>query len=367
MRMTFVIATLGAGGAERVLTSLAHYFSKQGHEVTVITLSASNSDFYKLDKQINRVALNLIKSTNNPFDAIKFVLRRIFALRSSIVASQPDVVISFVDRCNVLTLLACIGLHLPVIVSERTNPLYYNIGRSWSLLRRLIYKQAKFVVIQTESLREWALTHVPDQQISVIPNSLDAQRLQEVQQATPLASPTPWKKRIVTMGRFSHEKGHDLLIQSCKDILREESDWGLEIIGDGALKPELIALAQSYGISNRIYFHGRLQQPFNLIKGADIFVVPSRIEGFPNALMEAMALGVACVSFDCPSGPSDLIDNQVNGLLVPAENVEAMAHAIRALIHDEALRQQLAHNAQAIAVQFSEQSINAKWQELLDS
>lgn len=366
MRISLVISSLGSGGAERVLAGMANHLQKQGHYISLITYLGEVADFYTLDCAIERIRLDLATNKTGYIHALQSVYKRIYQLRTAIIASRPDIVISFIDRCNVLCLLACLGTSIPVIVSERTNPIYYPIGRVWDILRRILYKKARYVVIQTQALQAWALNYTTSDKIAIIPNALDTSRLQQIQALLNVDQLNP-KPNIVAMGRFTTEKGHDLLLQACRPVLERYPKWHLELIGEGPLKPVLIDLAESLNIKDQVIFHGQVKNPFPLIKAADIFVLPSRIEGFPNALLEAMALGKACISFNCPSGPADLIEDGKNGLLVAAENVSALTQAIAQMVESSMLRQALGDQAKNVCHRYDEEKVMAMWEQLINT
>lgn len=367
MRISLIISSLGSGGAERVLTGIANFLQIKGYQVTIITYIGDVKDHYALDPEIKRVRLDCASISKNFIEGSINSLKRIKKIRKAITDSQPNCVISFMDRCNILTLLACSGTGIPVIISERTNPIYYPIGKFWALLRRLLYRKAKYLVIQTEGLRPWAQDHISNDSIAVIPNALDANRLSEIYYAKTLVNEKSERKSIIAMGRFTSEKGHDLLLHSIKPLLNDYPDWVLEIIGDGPLKPALVQLVKDFNLQDSVIFHGQVSNPFNLLKNANIFVLPSRIEGFPNALLEAMALGLPCISFNCPSGPSDMIENNYNGILVEKENVEFMTEAIRRCIDSEELRLSFGSKAENIVNNYTESKIMAQWDLLLRS
>lgn len=365
MRISLIISSLGSGGAERVLTGMANYFNRKGYEITVITYTSKKKDFYKLDKTINRKKLDLEKNSRNILESSYNFARRITILRSAIIETNPDIVISFIDVCNILTLIALQGTKIPVIVSERTNPLVPRIRKFWRVLRRIVYTRANYIVIQTEGLRGWAEKHIDSSKVVVIPNSLDQSRLQNLDAAFNTTYEPSSVKKVISMGRFTHEKGHDLLIESLKPILDSNNDWILEIIGDGPLKPKLNKLVSDLGLTDRVVFHGKVENPFKLIMDADIFVLPSRVEGFPNALLEAMALGKPCISFNCPSGPKDLIDED-NGILVENGNVRELTTAIELCINSKLLRDKLGNNALKVRTKYNEKKIMSKWEKLLN-
>lgn len=364
MNITLVISSLSSGGAERVLVGMANWWAGRGVKVTIITYSVGN-DFYTLAPGVNRVRLDLLRNSTGLFDAVRMFMWRIIRLRHAIKDSKPACVVSFIDKTNVLTLLACLGTSLRVVVSERTNPMHYKIKKLWTLLRDLIYRRSAILVVQTESLRDWAQCRIAANRVRVIPNSIDAARLKTINYINPDEGTVPWNGRIISMGRMSYEKGHDLLVEACAKIFPHYSGWGLELIGDGPLRSQLSLQAHDLGIEQKVRFHGTLIQPFGLIKAADIFVLPSRVEGFPNVLLEAMSLGCAVVSFDCPSGPSELINHKDNGLLVSPSDTDALAQALISLINDPVMRSRIGQNAVKVLTQYSEPEVMAMWDEVV--
>lgn len=359
MNITLVISSLGSGGAERVIAGMACWWAERGVNVTVITFSKGD-DFYALPVNVNRVCLGMQRSSKSMLDAMIMSAKRLIFLRKAIYESRPDCVVSFVDKTNVMTLLACIGTSLRVVVSERTNPQYYQLPKVWSVLRDLTYSHADVLVVQTESLRSWAEARVPPCSVEVIPNALDKERIMLMDSVSAISS-SPGMRRIVAVGRMTYEKGHDLLIQACARVLPAHSEWRLELVGDGPLRGLLEQQAEQSGIGRQVHFHGQLKNPFSVVKSADLFVLPSRVEGFPNVLLEAMGLGVAVVSFDCASGPSELIAPQVSGLLVPTEDVDALAAAMQSLMVDPERRATIAAEACRIRERYSESEIMSEW------
>lgn len=364
MNLVLVISSLGSGGAERVLSGMASYWSEAGNDVTLLTYSNSD-DFYPVSKGVKRIKLGLMHESKGIFDSIFYFLLRLYALRKAISSCKPDCVVSFIEKTNVLTLLACSFLGVRVVVSERTNPRAYFVRPLWDRLRALVYRFSDALVVQTESLRPWAASICRPNRVWVIPNAIDSSRLQAMTHLQDCNQSTSWTHRIVSMGRMTTEKGHDLLLEACAKIFSQHTDWGLEIVGDGPLREKLTKQAESLGISDRVHFHGQLSAPFGVVKRADIFVLPSRIEGFPNVLLEAMCLGRAVVSFDCESGPSEMIEHSVNGLLVKAEDVEELALAIKSLIIDPEKRRKLGASAIKVATQYNERTVMSKWDEVI--
>ncbi|MCD6732476.1 MAG: glycosyltransferase family 4 protein [Burkholderiaceae bacterium] len=363
-RLCLVISTLGAGGAERVLSTLANWWAAAGHSITLVTLSDGSDDFYWLDERIERIALGVMRPARRPHEAVFQNLRRICALREAINATRPDVVVSFISTVNVLTLIATMGLGVPTIVSERVDPRTHAIGRAWSLLRNHWYSRAYAVVVQTRSVAECISEAMRLNRCVVIPNPLAPPLLAldgEIS-AQPLGTMSP---TIAAMGRLVDQKGFDLLIEAFALTRPRESGWRLVIIGDGPRRKALEAVARKLGVDDIVEFAGRVHRPETVLRTAKIFVMSSRYEGFPNALLEAMALGIACVATDCRSGPADIVRHGIDGLLVPSENVAALATTIRSLMDDDILRTGLAMRAREVRARFSVDRIAAQWDALL--
>jgi glycosyltransferase involved in cell wall biosynthesis len=169
------------------------------------------------------------------------------------------------------------------------------------------------------------------------------------------------------MGRLSPEKGFDLLIRAFAQVAASHPDWSLQILGEGEHRPALEALVHAFQLGDRVRLPGWVDQPESLLQQAALFVLSSRYEGFPNALLEAMASGLTCISFDCDSGPVEIIRHEVDGLLVPAEDTDALARALERLMADEALRVRLALEATTVVARFGYDGVLEQWDRLVDA
>lgn len=361
MRLTLVIGTFGAGGAERVMAMMASYWVAQGHDITLVTLSPESDDWFELDRRVHRVGLDLLSVSTGIGQAIYHNVRRIIRLRQQFRRSQPNIVISFLDTTNILTLLASLGLGIPIIVSERINPEHHALGGGWRGLRSVLYRHAGAVVVQSRTVGEWACRIVATKKIYVIPNPI---------------KPLPISGRanvlnqrvgntIIAMGRLVRQKGFDILIEAFGRCAAKHPGWSLVILGDGEERLNLQALAADLGIGDRIYFAGKVREPDKMLREADLFVLSSRYEGFPNALLEAMASGLAAISADCPSGPNEIIRDGVNGVLVRPDDVEALAAAMDGLMTDPLERQRLGVQAMEVVERFGINHVMKIWDELL--
>lgn len=367
MRVTFVISSLSSGGAERVMSIMANYWAEKGQEITIITLDSLASDFYELHPNIKRIVLGLMRESENLWASIKNNVVRLLSLRRAIKTSKPEVVISFVEKTNILTLLATRGLGLKIIISERIDPAHYNIGRTLFWLRKVTYPWASATVVQTVKVREWMINTVGKGAVEIIPNPIQY-RNKENNCETPILNITSSRKFlriVVAMGRLSPQKGFDLLLSAFARVAHLNPEWCLTVFGEGEERDRLTRLSNELGVAERVFFPGRVKNPLSLLRQADIFVMSSRYEGFPNALLEAMSCGLAVISFDCPSGPREIIRNDIDGLLVPPEDVNGMSTAMNRLMANDVERERLASHAVEVTERFGLEKIMRMWESLL--
>jgi GalNAc-alpha-(1->4)-GalNAc-alpha-(1->3)-diNAcBac-PP-undecaprenol alpha-1,4-N-acetyl-D-galactosaminyltransferase len=359
MKVTLVIYALGAGGAERVMTIMANYWAARGWSVTLITLvDRHQPPFYQLDPQIHLQQLNVAGESTNLLGSLQAGWRRIKALRSAIIASKPDVIISFMNTVNVLVLLAGWKLNIPTIVSEHIYPGFTDANKIWQLLMKWTYRYADRVTLLTQN----ALPFYPASQgyrSIVMPNP--------VLTPAPDLSPNPLvpKPTVMAMGRLHPQKGFDLLLPAFAQIQSKYPDWHLTILGEGPMRAELEALRVRLGLVDRVHFLGSVKNVDAHLRQADLFVMPSRFEGFPMALCEAMACGLPILATDCLSGPRDIIREGIDGILVPIEDIDALAAGLDRLMGDPAQRQQLAQAAPQVLERFGLERVMGMWMETI--
>ncbi len=360
MNITLVISSLSCGGAERVMSMMANYWADQGAEVSFITMDTAASDFYALDRRVQRVALGLARDSSSPLEAARNNLARVKQLRRAVRTARADVIISFQSSMNVLVLLATWGLSVPVIVSERVDPRHHPIGVVWDRLRRCLYPAAAAVVVQSSAVHAWMERHVPRGKVAVVPNPVLPHA--PLQAEGGLSLPSPF---LMGMGRLVPQKGFDLLVQAFALAARDRPEWSVVIVGEGPEKGNIADVARRHGVYDRVHLIGRTDQPGAILNAASIFVLSSRYEGFPNALCEAMSAGLPVISFDCPSGPSDIIRDGEDGVLVPENSIEDLAAAIRRLMEDTAERRRLGQQALRITRQLSLPSVMGRWNDII--
>lgn len=359
-RVALVLPSLVGGGAERVATDLANHWAQQGRDVTLITLDAQ-PERYPLDERVQLIGLDLLRESRSFAAALWNNRLRVRGLRRAIRDSGAKRVISFTDIMNVTTLLACRGLDVGVVVCERTDPRQHQLGRVWTTLRARTYRRAHSMVVQTQGVASWAAAQNWKCPVHVIPNAAPVLRPLD----TKPGRSTIDRPTVVAVGRLSWEKGFDLLIQAFARVAAEHPEWQLRIEGEGRERSVLTALLQDQKLAERVSLPGWNPEIETVLRSADLFVLPSRYEGFPNALLEAMAAGVACIAFDCDSGPREIIRDGIDGLLVPAGNVGELARALHRLMSDPGLRARLGERARDVTERFSREAFYRRWDDVL--
>jgi GalNAc-alpha-(1->4)-GalNAc-alpha-(1->3)-diNAcBac-PP-undecaprenol alpha-1,4-N-acetyl-D-galactosaminyltransferase len=372
MNLALVISELPAGGAQRVLTSLANHESARGRCVTLITLAAAGGEFYRLDPGIRRIGLGLMTDARHSVEGLRNNWRRWRRLRSALRAARPDLVVSFMVETNILVLLACAGLGLPVVVSERVDPRHYPIGPLRSLLRRALYPRAHSVVVQTEGVGRWMSVAIPGTDPRVIPNpALLPEGGGPLGAASERGgaggqSPPAGGRVIAALGRLTRQKGFDILLRAFAGCASKHPEWSLVILGEGEERQALTRLAADLGVAARVHLPGVVPDPGSVLRRATLFVLSSRFEGFPNALLEAMACGLPVIAVDCPSGPGEIVRHGRNGLLVPPRDLEALTASMDRLMNDAAERRRLGEEAREVLERFRPTAVMALWDALID-
>jgi glycosyltransferase involved in cell wall biosynthesis len=263
-------------------------------------------------------------------------------------------VISFLAKINVLTLLATRGLAVPVVVSERNNPERQRIRGTWSWLRQRLYATAWCVVTPSRGVLDSFAPGIR-RRGRVIPNPVDL---------TPAAPSRPGAGRLVAVGRLVHQKGFDLLLAAFARIAPEHPEWTLTIWGEGEQRAALEASCAHLGLAGRVRLPGITKRPGQWVEQADVLVLSSRYESFGNVITEAMAAGLPVIAFSCPWGPGEILRDGEDGLLVPPEDVGALAAAMRRLILDTDLRRRLGQAAARNVRRFAREAVIAEWDAL---
>ena len=355
-KLVLVIGSLEGGGAERQMSNIANYWAKRDFSVTLATWTGPEiGDFYRLDVRVRRVHLDVPRRDGEFLSASRASVRRVFRLRRLLLSSQPDAVLSFVTESNVLTILARVGLRARLVVSERVHPeLHSTLPWKWKVLRRAIYEWSDDVVAQTQAAAGWIGQNCRKKAL-VIPNGLRPLPHLSIERQ-PL---------ILAVGRLTSQKGFDLLLRAFAPVASDFRDWTVMIVGEGRERPRLVNLCGELGLAERVTFAGQLQDIETWMACAGIVVQPSRFEGFPNVVLESMAMGAAVISSDCASGPADLIEDGVNGRLVPVGDVASLSQAMAELMSQPALRKQLGQEALRVRQRFHQNLVMPQWEACL--
>lgn len=341
---------------------MANAWAEKGWQVTLFTLDDGvEPPFYDLHPAVLYQPLGLGRTSATIVQGFLNNLKRLWVLRQAIQEKAPHVVISFMDRPNILTLLATRGLSIPVIVSERIDPAHHPIGQVWTLLRRWTYPLCSSLVIQSQSALSYFSVQV-QRRARVIPNPV---RLPRDSESAFEPTGGTRAKTVIAMGRLSEQKGFDLLLRAFAQVAPQHPAWSLVIWGEGAQRSDLERLRDAWGLQGRVALPGLTAQPFEAMQRADLFVLSSRYEGFPNVLCEAMACGLPVISFDCPSGPHEIVTNGVDGVLVPPEDVDSLGAAMSRLMSSEPDRQRLGRQARGVTQRFALPHVMEMWKKLV--
>ena len=357
MKLVFVIGCLNPGGAERVLVSIANYMVNDGYDVSICLLYKYSEDscIYDIDEKIKIVSMDL------PTRGIGLYLK----LRKSLKSEQPDIIISFLNLVNTIVLASMIFNKIPIIVSERNNPqiedLRYNY--KFNFIKKILFPMAHAHVFQTYKIMDYYRVkyRLREKQCYVVHNPLTL-KVNKISDGLKLS-----KNSIITIGRLHKQKGHDLLIKSFASIVQKHSNWHLYIFGEGEERMSLEKQIVDLGLEENIFLPGIQKNIQSVIKQADIFVLSSRYEGFPNVLLEAMSQGVPPIAFDCEYGPSDIItENYKDGVLVDPENLEQLSEAMNYLIENPEKRKEIAQNTLSVNERFDENKILKQWKTVIN-
>lgn len=362
MKILFFVSSMHAGGAERVAATLASAWAQRGDAVTLVcSYSGHGTCFYPLHDRVR------IQWLADRMAALRWLgpFKKLWAVRRLVREERPDVVVSFLTNVNVTVLLATAGLRVPVVVCERTDPIYGdNLEPILERLRGWTYPWAHRVVVQTrQSVAHLRQVAPRVERLSVIPNPLPP----DLPAARGHEPDGGGRYVLMAMGRFHPVKQFDWLIGIFAGLAPRYPDWDLEIWGDGEQRAALLAQIEQLGLAGRVRLPGRTEQPWEVMQHAHAFVLSSRVEGFPNALLEAMALGLPCVALDCPSGPSELSDEGRAALLAPLGNAQALSDALAQVMGERpAWREsQGASAAASVRGRYRLDEVLRRWDEVL--
>lgn len=347
-RILFFIATLNDGGAQRVVSIISSKIVEKGFDVEILKYYDSDN-IYPLNKEVKINSVVGKTKTKNVFVNMCYVHKYF--------KNNADCVVSFLAPFNIFALLANIGNHIPIIVADRNDPRKVPNSIIARLIRNAIYKIADGIVVQN---KENAI-YFKNKKCYIIENPFDDNNY------IGKALTTNKVNKIVSVGRLCEQKNHLMLIDAFSIIKKEFTNYKLEIFGDfESYKFVLDNEVNRLKLNGSIDFKGSRKNVLDEISSAKIFVLSSNYEGMPNALIEAMCLGLPCISTKIP-GTIDLIDNNINGILVDINDVDALANSIKTLLNDDDMAIKLAKNACMISSKFDTDVIVDKWIQLIEN
>ncbi len=359
-KICFVISSLQAGGAERVLSNLASQLSQTGYEVTLICLNNKEIKHPPGLKVKLQMLLSRKEGAGLPirmYYAFQTFGRLIKILRKE----KPVCVVSFMTTSNLWTGICAGLLRIPYVVSERTSPDYslnnYSKPMQWFAFQ--VYTRAIAIVVPAEKMIEGFKKNVRYKQrgnFKIIRNPLHFFK-------APGKTAVHEKQFILSSGRLEYNKGFDLLINAYHKLMPADVD--LIITGEGPYRKNLEGQIRSLGLEDKVKLVGFTTDMEDYYSQAAVFVLASRVEGYPNVLIEAMSMGCACIAMDCEYGPSEIIQHKLNGLLIPVENTAVLKQSIDLLLSDKILHQTLSKNAKFIKETHSMEQIAHQWVELI--
>ena len=357
-KIVFYIGSLAKAGAQRVIINLTRYLLDRGYDITIVT-TAKETNEYHLPENTVRIISDLTEEEtgNNRLTNLK---NRMKKLRNIWKREKPDLIVSFIGKNNFMAILTSFGLKIPVVVSVRGEPTEEYYTGLLRFLARYLFIAASGIILQTKKSKNFFPKRTLKKAV-VLPNPLNPVFLEEEDYQER-------EKKIVLVGRLDSNKNQKLAIQAFQEICDKFPEYKMEIWGDGEDYDVLKQYVKEAGLEERVLLPGATDHVKEKIKSASLYLLPSNTEGMPNSLMEAMALGLPVISTDCPcGGPAELIQDGINGLLVPVKDVVSMAHAMERVLQDKEFQNKLGQNAMKIRENLHPDKVNEIWEEYLTS
>lgn len=354
-RIVIAIDRLEGGGAQRVASLLSSGWAEQGRELTLITLHRPRIDTADHLDNVRRLVIGGSGESANRLAGVFANLHRIWRLRQALKTSGAQVVLSFLTHMNVITILASRGLPIRVVVSERSDPKQQVLSPVWRLLRWSTFPMADVVTANSHNAISAMAPYARKGRLVAIPNPVEIPRIPAAMRSN----------SILAVGRLVGLKRHDLVITAFSEVAKEREDCHLSILGSGPNHEALTNLVSTLRLDERVSLTGHVDAPFKYYQDAAIFVIASEYEGMPNALLEAMSHGLACIVPDNLPGALEHVEDGVSGLVFRAHDVDDLVRCMRQLIGDPELRERLGHEARERMKAFSLESVLRRWDEIL--
>ena len=347
-QIVFVTGAMSRGGAERVISLLSRHYAQQGWRVRILMLLHSQVD-YELDP-----AVEVLDFSNDKRKAVLDMPRLMGKVRSFVKQEQPDAVVAFMAPICLIAGFACRGLKTRLVVSERIDPALDPRSLPFRLALKNVYEKANLVVFQTRRARDYFPENIRRNGV-IIPNPI---------QVKALAAPAR-THRIVTAGRLMPQKNQKMLIDAFACLHQARPEYTLDIYGEGPLTDTLQRQIDSLGLTEAVTLRGNVSDIHQQMADAQMFVLPSDFEGLSNALLEAMMMGLPCISTDC-AGSDEAIQSGENGLLIPVGDTQALAEAMERLAADGAFAEKLGAAARESAQQYTLDRVIDRWRKAIE-
>ena len=343
MKIILVTPLLDHGGGQRYVTNLANYWASMNHDVTIV-LMRSGTSFFALSNTIKVIELNY----SNKNTIIKFIsgLKAVIKLRRFVKREKPNFVLSILSSTNIFTLISTKFLTVRVIVRDAMSP-YIKRNKIEIYLRKLLYKKATGVILMTESAKDFVKVETGVKNVCVIPNPVShVTKINEIKK----------EKIVINVGRLISVKGQEYFLEACAKINRP--DWKFVILGDGERRERLKNKVKALGLTNNVIMAGAVENIEVWLNKSSIFVSTSLSEAWGNAICEAMQVGLPVVCFNCDVSPKEIIDDEINGFLVPVGDLDKLSQKIEMLMDNELLRDEIGNNAMRKTKEFDIKSIS---------
>lgn len=360
-KVLFYVGNLAKGGAQRVILNLTEMLLTEGNQVVIVTPRQEEEE-YALPQGAVRLQSELTdtEAKQGAVGRVCNLFARVRKLRRILRAERPDLLVSFLGKNNLMAVAASRGLKLPVAVSVRGTPSREYAGAGMRFLAGVLFRMADGVILQTPDAKAFFPAGVQKKAV-ILPNPLSPAFCRPRFEGAR-------RKEIVTVGRIDANKDQALLVDAFLAIAEKFPSVRLVLYGNGEDRQKLQERVDRAGMQERIELPGAVADVADRIEKARIFVLPSRTEGMPNALMEAMALGLAVIATDCPcGGPRMLIRDGENGLLVPVGDKEALAAALERLLSDRGLEERLGRAAAKLQETLRPEAVQREWLSYLES
>lgn len=356
-KIAFYIGSLKKGGAERVFVNLAEYFYKTGYQVTMVTQYTAENE-YVISKGIERVISDLSDSEISDNRIVNFH-RRTAKLRRIWRTVRPDLILSCIGKNNFMAVVTTLFSKIKVVVSIVGEPTEEYNSTVMRVLAKVLFIKADGIVLQTEDSKVFFPQYLLKKSV-ILQNSLNPLFIQDRYEGVR-------DRQIVSVGRLDANKNQTMLIEAFARIAVRYPEYSVVCYGDGESRAQLEALIERFNLQGRVQLPGITTDVAGMIRKASVFVLTSYTEGMPNALIEAMALGLPVISTDCPcGGPKELIRQGENGMLIPVGDVEALAASLVTLLEDTEFMEKLGRKAAQIQDRLNPERTNQQWKEYFE-